>query len=434
MKEKIEFTILRYLGRPPSLFDDQAIAEVQKILAGNAKLDWDKFTEYAVFHKLSQTLYPNLRKFEEKSIAIHASPTAMQDTATNTSASVPYGATSKKDKDTCGGNPGLGIPEVVVKKFQGIFFANAARNEFLAQELVKINQLMSDNGIEMLNWKGPTLALQAYGDLSRRQFKDLDTFVKQEDLEKAKAVLQENGFDYAVKPRNELKFELINKNKNYEFELQSKLFTGRSVVHNDYDEIFNRSQTLAINGQPIKTFSDLDNLLFLSFHGTYHLWFRLRWLVDIILIYKNNEQEILEKIKNSDNKTFFAFSLYLAHKELMLDIPIEIVELCSQIGDLEKFIKILRIKILSSNYSEKFVDYYWRARILEELLTDPQNKKSFEKEKRYYNCVGRIYHKIMPNQADYNFIKLPKALWLLYFIVRPTRVFLRFLKSKQIIS
>jgi hypothetical protein len=80
------------------------------------------------------------------------------------------------------------IPDVIIRKFRGIFFANAARNEFLAQELVKINQLMADNGIEMLNWKGPALAVQAYGDLSLRQFRDLDTFVKKEDLSKAKAI------------------------------------------------------------------------------------------------------------------------------------------------------------------------------------------------------------------------------------------------------
>ncbi len=86
------------------------------------------------------------------------------------------------------------IPEFVISKFRGIFMANVSRNEFLAQELVKVNQLLEENGIEVLNWKGPTLAIQAYGDLSLRQFKDLDTFVRHEDLEKAKDLHTEYNF------------------------------------------------------------------------------------------------------------------------------------------------------------------------------------------------------------------------------------------------
>ncbi len=70
-KERIEFTILRYLGRPPSLFDDDAIVAVREIIsAAGDKFDWGLFCEYAVFHKLSQTLYPNLqtyKKFEDSS-------------------------------------------------------------------------------------------------------------------------------------------------------------------------------------------------------------------------------------------------------------------------------------------------------------------------------------------------------------------------------
>jgi hypothetical protein len=179
-KERIEFTILRYLGRPPSLFDDTAVVAVREIIsAAGDKFDWGLFSEYAVFHKLSQTLYPNMKKFDNRQSSVecrefHASSSATQDKA------------EERITKT--------IPSKVINHFRGIFMANVSRNEFLAKELVKVNQLLEENGIEVLNWKGPTLAIQAYGDLALRQFRDLDTFVKHEDLEKVKDLHTEYNF------------------------------------------------------------------------------------------------------------------------------------------------------------------------------------------------------------------------------------------------
>jgi hypothetical protein len=171
-KERPEFTILRYLGRPPSLFNDDAIAAVRTILEDTPNFNWDTFTEYAIFHKLSQTLYPNMKQYGQASCPPSSRPTKkipdkenkiekLQGNSSNSTFSIQHSA--------------LRIPSKVVNKFRGIFLANAARNEFLAQELIKTNRLLNANGIEMLNWKGPTLAIQAYGDLSLRQFMDIDT-------------------------------------------------------------------------------------------------------------------------------------------------------------------------------------------------------------------------------------------------------------------
>jgi len=96
---------------------------------------------------------------------------------------------------------------------------------------------MADNGIEMLNWKGPTLAIQAYGDLSLRQFIDIDTLVKHEDLEKAKAILLENGFAHKI-VLDEPKHEFINIEKKYELEIQSKIFTPNTIIDYDYAGMF----------------------------------------------------------------------------------------------------------------------------------------------------------------------------------------------------
>jgi len=412
-KERVEFTILRYLGRPPSLFDDQAIAEVQKILESNTKFDWDKFTEYAVFHKLSQTLYPNMKTYAQASC-----PPSPRTGDTHVDPNSPFT-----------------LPPKVVKKFRGIFFANAARNEFLAQELVRINRLLEDNGIEVLNWKGPALAIQAYGDLSLRQFKDLDTLVKHEDLERAKAILLENGFD-DITPQNRNPeftagrgYEFINENKRYEVELEYSIFLARTVLEYDYEGMFDRASSITIGNDKINTLSLEDNLLFTSFHGTKHLWFRLRWLADILGKFELNKDEILSTIDTFEQKKLIAFCIYIAHKEFNMEQPIEISGVLSdKLPSTYKFEHIIHTKIVEHNSKDTSLNHYWKAKIIATLINGNENKKEYLNDIEYFNLWKRIKIKISPNQADYNLIKLPKLLYPLYFIVRPLRVFIRVIK------
>jgi hypothetical protein len=375
-KERPEFTILRYLGRPPSLFNDDAIAAVRTILADNQKFNWDKFTEYAVFHKLSQTLYPNLRKFEEEVTAKHAK--VRKEEFDNGKTSISENANVGADLCVCP------IPDVIIRKFRGIFLANVARNEFLAQELIKINRLLNANGIEMLNWKGPTLAIQAYGDISLRQFMDLDTFVKQEDLEKAKAVLLENGFAHKI-VLDEPKYEFINIEKRYEFEIQSKIFTPNTIIDYDYARMFERKKTQLLDNNEVYIQSLLDNLFFISFHGTKHLWFRLRWLADILGLYSSNKEQILEGLKDFKQKDMCYFTIYLAHKAFGIETDKEI---CNSLnGKFYKNIKIIYPRMFLSTYKpDAFLNYYHLVYLTRTMVHGKNNSHNLTRE-LYYCCL-----------------------------------------------
>jgi len=58
---------------------------------------------------------------------------------------------------------------------------NAARNVFLTNKLFEILNLFKKNDILALPFKGPVLAESVYGDLSLRQFVDLDILVHNHD-------------------------------------------------------------------------------------------------------------------------------------------------------------------------------------------------------------------------------------------------------------
>jgi hypothetical protein len=297
----------------------------------------------------------------------------------------------------------LRIPSKVVNKFRGIFLANAARNEFLAQELIKINRLLNANGIEMLNWKGPTLAIQAYGDLSLRQFMDLDTLVKHEDLEKAKAVLLENGFAHKI-VLDEPKYEFINIEKKYELEIQSKIFTPNTIIEYDYDGMFERKKTQLLDNNEVYIQSLLDKLFFISFHGTKHLWFRLRWLADVLGIYSSNREQILEGLKDFKQKDMCYFTIYLAHKAFDIEPDKEI---CNSLNrKLYKNIKIIYPRIFLSPYkSDAFLNYYHLLYLTRTLVHGKSNSHNLTME-LCYCCLHTFVRLVI-----YSF-KLPSCrLW-----------------------
>ena len=57
----------------------------------------------------------------------------------------------------------------------------AQRNMLMSSELIKIMRLLEENHIEALAFKGPALAQTAYGDITLRQFGDLDILIREKD-------------------------------------------------------------------------------------------------------------------------------------------------------------------------------------------------------------------------------------------------------------
>src|SRR4029453_12179194 len=86
------------------------------------------------------------------------------------------------------------VPEAVLAQLQRQFYANAGHNVRLAGELVRLLQLFEAQGIPAVPFKGPTLAVSAYGHLAFRQFGDLDIFIPLREFRKAKELLLSQAY------------------------------------------------------------------------------------------------------------------------------------------------------------------------------------------------------------------------------------------------
>lgn len=192
------------------------------------------------------------------------------------------------------------VPASVINELQGMVRVKAKHNFLLAAELIKVMHLFRARGIEFYAFKGPTLALLAYGDPAARVFLDLDIFVPEDKVPEAQMALLEAGYTPEPALDPPLPIELIQSRLFRRLEHEQSFarresgraepsfvidihwqFVEPSVMKLEPETVEQHERIATILGQPVKTISMELLFLVLCAHGTKHQWQKLSWLVDI---------------------------------------------------------------------------------------------------------------------------------------------------------
>jgi hypothetical protein len=89
------------------------------------------------------------------------------------------------------------LPSLWREQFREEFDRNTRRNLFLSAELCRVLAALDTAGVRATPYKGPVLAVQAYGDIALRQFADLDIVIPQKQIREAHSALLKLGFHSA---------------------------------------------------------------------------------------------------------------------------------------------------------------------------------------------------------------------------------------------
>src|SRR6266850_4854764 len=162
------------------------------------------------------------------------------------------------------------LPAEVLQLLKRHYQENAARNLLLTAELCHLIKLLAASGIEAIPYKGPLLALFAYGDLNLRRFIDLDIMVRKGDVLRARELLLAEGYDAAKSLTLDQQQLLLRTQHNLQFtrdqrqlivelhwEVASHLFASSLKA----DELWRDLTTTELNDIVVKTLS-ADDLLF----------------------------------------------------------------------------------------------------------------------------------------------------------------------------
>jgi hypothetical protein len=185
---------------------------------------------------------------------------------------------------------GNAFPDHVTSVLQEFTQRNLRKNLRMTGELVVLLRLFAEHGLNVIPFKGPTLAALAYGDLGLREFVDLDMLIARPDFMRAQELLIARGYQPEVLlngSQAESFAEACNvmafwhAEKQISVELHWELSPKHLPFSLDPEWLRERMTPSHPGGQMVMTLSPEDLLVYLCAHGAKHVWERLIWIVDI---------------------------------------------------------------------------------------------------------------------------------------------------------
>ena len=314
------------------------------------------------------------------------------------------------------------VPRDQLHRFRLNYQENVARNLLLTSELTAIIRAFADEGIESVPFKGPALAVMAYGDLSLRRFVDLDVIVKKEDVFRARNVLSKAGYtaslsldedQQSVLLRTQHCMQFSRDNGRIIFELHWNVASNLFASPVSAQEFWQRLREIEVNGQTVKSFSADDLLFALCVHGSRHIWERLSWICDIAELIQREQLDwaaLIDRAITTDSERMFYLGLCLAERLLGTRLPVEV-----------------RSRIEKDHYLQILTDGI-TARLFNGTEHIPATsgqvfRFNFNLRKSWRGRARYFAFTLKPNDVDLSGVWLPRPLYFAYYLVRPMRLF-----------
>ena len=226
------------------------------------------------------------------------------------------------------------IPEDIDRAFQ-LFCKNIRnRNLYLSQQLATIANACKKQGIPILSFKGPSIAIQAYDDISGRVFQDLDFLIHKNEYAAALNVLQELGYAYEAwktPTKAMLSWDyygqdiLINEENQVAIEPHWRFAPRPFAINIDIEGLWERASVVSLNRHTLPTLAPEDHLLVLCVHGCKEQWRLLKQVCDIAVLIHHHPsldwQGLCDRAEQGDCLRILLIGVSLAHDLLNTPVP-----------------------------------------------------------------------------------------------------------------
>jgi hypothetical protein len=295
---------------------------------------------------------------------------------------------------------------------------NARKTLWFTAELIRIVSHLKLAGIRALPYKGPVLAQTLYGEVTRREFGDLDILILPADVPKTKAVLRDLGYTPALELGPGMETAYIGSGYEYSFnamgrsnllELQWRIAPRFYSVDFNVADFFGRADEVNFGVCSMRTLCAEDLLLVLCVHAAKHVWVQLSWLCDIARLMDSRSldwQVIFEEARRLGIERILNVNLLLAHKLLGSPFPYERFAEDPQTSVLAG--EIVRVIEHSAHYDTESIAYF---RLMMRLRERWQDRARF---------LCRLV--FTPSVSEWTAVRFPKPLYPLYRVVRLWRL------------
>lgn len=300
--------------------------------------------------------------------------------------------------------------------------ANTLRCLNLAGALIEVLRLFNAEGVAALPYKGPVLAAQAYGDVSLRQFDDVDIILRQRDMAKAHEMMLRLGytpkFPAPLSPGFHASFvpgeyKYYSETRAAIVELHTELTLRHFPVVPDLDDFFSRAVDVSLGGHDVRTFAPEDALIAISVHGSKDFWERLSWIADVSELVESHPRldwpAISQRAESLRVERMLHVGLILAAEVLGMDLPGGIARRVGEDRTAEAIAKKLARNLLGPRHrpmsaSERF---HLRRHMVPGYVAG-------------WRHALRLT--VAPAEEDWTMARLPGPLAPFYILLRPFRL------------
>ena len=367
----LEIELLLYCSRIH--LDSQACDRIKTLV--RQKLDWDYLVEIANFHQIIQIVYHNLSQVCPESLT-----------------------------------------QNVLSRLKTTFQTNALYDVYLTQELLQLVKLFEQNQIVAFAFKGPVLAVSAYGNLELRQYTDIDFLVQQDDFDSATDLLLNEGYELDIQVPWE--YHLV-KNNYCSVDLHRYIVPQHLSCSLSVDYIWNNLDSLMLWNQKVPVLAPEVELLMLCLNGTKECWRNFNRICDVnALIYAHPEldwSEIMQQARKCGFRRAILLGILLAKNFLGTAIP-------------EAVWQQIQSDSLVNSLFDEVSEHLFLAhpQLVGEVERTVFHIRTRERWRDKINSfIGLLNHSgwITPTEEDRrNFPALPKFMGFVYYLIRPIRV------------
>ncbi len=357
------------------------------------------------------------------------------------------------------------IPAQLLNALRFRYQDNARKALWFTAELLRIASYLESAGIKALPYKGPALAQALYGEVTHREFSDLDILILPADVPKAKTALLELGY----KPEIELAPHREHAYLTAGYEIPFRATTGGNLlelqwrvlprfysIDLDVADFFQRADEINLgdrgciatpwvessreaaadyssrrkpwaesgtppsprgakddpgNGLSMRTLCAKDLLLVLCVHAAKHVWARLSWLCDIAQLATRqlDWKAIQDEARRLGIERILSLNLLLAHRLLGSDLPAIMQKRLQEDASTTALAdQIVRVIERCTHYDTESLPYF---RLMMRLRERRQDQARF---------LWRLA--VTPTRSEWATVDLPKPLQPLYHVVRLSRL------------
>lgn len=322
------------------------------------------------------------------------------------------------------------VPAAMIDALQQRYEHNARRNLKFTAELIHVLDCLEAHGITAIPFKGPMLAESIYGDVTLREFSDLDILVRPADVMRAKDALRDLGYssNSPFTPAEERAYL----KSGYEFvfdgpagrnllEIQFGIAPRFYAVAFDLDAFFKRAVPATVGGRMLKTLCPEDLLLALCVHAAKHAWIRLCWLRDIAGVVRSQPLQwevVSRQAAELGIDRILGTSLLLANRWLgVAAVSESLLERWRDDREISRLCQLVAQLISSSEeFNPESLRYFRLMLRLRERGVDK----------------GRFAVRLLftPSVGEWSVVKLPEPLFPLYRVIRFFRLMRRVVSTR----